>query len=88
MRAGSAQLVLAQAAYQQTPVAATPAQAATPAAMPLSNGYAASHSMGTGASGAPKLDLRDPLASLDIKKLNAEYIQRHQAVLLGNFLQG
>ena len=31
-------------------------------------------------------DLRDPLAGLDIRKLNAEYIQRHQAALLGNLL--
>ena len=64
-------------------------QAYPSAAAPTANGLAAYGAPGgsTAALGAPKLELRDPLASIDIKRLNAAYIQQQQAALLGSFLR-
>ena len=63
-------------------------QAYPSAAAPAANGLAAYGAPGsTAALGAPKLELRDPLASIDIKRLNAAYIQQQQAALLGSFLR-
>ena len=65
---------------------AYPSAAAGPAANGL-GAYGGAASSAASAHAAPKVELRDPLASIDVRKLNEAYIQQRQAALLGSFLR-
>lgn len=68
-----------------TPAAAVSAAAAAAAALPA-NGLAGVQAKANG-FGVKSNGLFDPLGPFDVDALNAAYIQKHQAALLGSHLR-